>query len=397
MSKKAKAEQARAPQAAPVKDAAEAEAPQQAKARKGGPPFPGGSRAPEPGELRVAVDKVPYAEVIGHAIVEPDVEVCGVLVGRVGEDEHGPFVHVTAAIAGKEARQEGTAVTFTHETWNHIHQELDRRFPEAEIVGWYHTHGGFGVFLSEMDTFVHDNFFSGPHHLAYVYDPLAGSEAFFHRGEGGKLEPVRRYWLAGRERRPATRQPDAEPPKPKAAPVAAGGDGAGAAALERAALALARVAEDGGGRGALGALLPWVVAVGAVLLLVMGGGRGIGLGGGAERPAGPVVVVAADPGTGSMVGVPLEVLDPQGGGVARDAQGTLRPVLVLPQNGLTLLQDLSTALKPSEQATAEREKRAQEEAQERKAVLRLLMFAGLGLAGAAALGGAAWWLVLRNR
>ena len=46
-------------------------------------PFPGGQAAPEQGELRVAIDKKPYAEIIGHAVLEPDVEVCGVLVGRV--------------------------------------------------------------------------------------------------------------------------------------------------------------------------------------------------------------------------------------------------------------------------------------------------------------------------
>jgi proteasome lid subunit RPN8/RPN11 len=150
--------------------------------------------------LRIAIEKQPYAAIIGHAVVEPDIEVCGVLVGRVGHDDHGEFLHIDAMIRGEAARQEGAQVTFTHDTWNHIHREMDERYPGREIVGWYHTHGGFGIFLSDMDTFIHKNFFSAPHQVAYVYDPLAGTEGFFH-AKGDALELARRYWLGGRERK----------------------------------------------------------------------------------------------------------------------------------------------------------------------------------------------------
>ena len=98
-------------------------------------PVSAGLPAPQPKELRIAVEKKPYAEIIGHAIVEPDVEVCGVLVGRLEQDAHGPYVHVSAAIRGEAAKEQGAAVTFTHETWNHIHGEMDRRFPDDQIVG----------------------------------------------------------------------------------------------------------------------------------------------------------------------------------------------------------------------------------------------------------------------
>jgi proteasome lid subunit RPN8/RPN11 len=47
------------------------------------------------------------------------------------------------------------------------------------MVGWYHTHPGFGIFLSGMDLFIHQNFFTQIWHVAYVLDPRARTSGFF--------------------------------------------------------------------------------------------------------------------------------------------------------------------------------------------------------------------------
>lgn len=146
---------------------------------------------------RVAVDAVPLAAMLAHAAANPDVEICGVMVGH--REGQGPtaFVHVTASIEGAGADEHGAHVTFKHETWNHIHRVLDEQYPGLEILGWYHSHPGFGVFLSEMDEFIHRSFFTEPHHLALVYDPLAGLLAIFAR-DGDAMVPIPRYERAGR-------------------------------------------------------------------------------------------------------------------------------------------------------------------------------------------------------
>jgi proteasome lid subunit RPN8/RPN11 len=41
------------------------------------------------------------------------------------------------------------------------------------MVGWYHTHPDWGVFLSSMDMFICDNFFNKLD-VAYVIDPWRG-------------------------------------------------------------------------------------------------------------------------------------------------------------------------------------------------------------------------------
>jgi proteasome lid subunit RPN8/RPN11 len=110
-----------------------------------------------------------------HSRSSPKSEVCGVLIGR----ERNHTTLVDASIPGANAAQGGAHVTFTQETWEHIYQVKDQEYPDARIVGWYHSHPGFGVFLSEHDLFIQENFFSSPQQIAWVYDPHSDEEGCF--------------------------------------------------------------------------------------------------------------------------------------------------------------------------------------------------------------------------
>lgn len=115
-----------------------------------------------------------------HARLSPNFEICGVLIGR----KTGSGTMVNGAIAGEGASQGQAHVTFTQETWTKIHEEKDKRFPGQAIVGWYHSHPGFGVFLSDHDVFIQKHFFSDPGSLAWVYDPHSDEEGCFGWDKG---------------------------------------------------------------------------------------------------------------------------------------------------------------------------------------------------------------------
>ena len=155
--------------------------------------FPGRDVPGREVPLRVNIGAVPWAEVLAHAAETPEIEICGVLVGRLCQDAKGQHVRVTGAIRGERARERGAHVTFTHETWDHIHRQLDTHFPGENIVGWYHTHPDFGVFLSDMDSFIHTNFFGQPHHVALVRDPIRGQSALFIL-RGKELVALDHFW-----------------------------------------------------------------------------------------------------------------------------------------------------------------------------------------------------------
>lgn len=115
-----------------------------------------------------------------HARTSLKNEICGVLIG----DRKDSKVVIENCIAGVNASQGGAHVTFTQETWEHIYKIKDEQYPDQRIIGWYHSHPGFGVFLSEHDEFIQKNFFSAPEQIAWVYDPHSDEEGCFGWNNG---------------------------------------------------------------------------------------------------------------------------------------------------------------------------------------------------------------------
>lgn len=110
-----------------------------------------------------------------HSRTSMKAEVCGVLIGKTDDNR----TLIDACIPGINATQGGAHVTFTQDAWEHIYKIKDQQYPEEKIVGWYHSHPGFGVFLSEHDLFIQENFFSSPQQVAWVYDPHTDEEGCF--------------------------------------------------------------------------------------------------------------------------------------------------------------------------------------------------------------------------
>lgn len=129
--------------------------------------------------FQVVLDRAALDAIHEHGKSRTDVEICGVLVGRLYRDRFGPYLLVRDIVRGDEAAERAAQVTFTAQTWERIHAEMEKRFPEEKIVGWYHTHPGFGIFLSGMDLFIQEHFFNLPWQVAFVYDPVGGDEGAF--------------------------------------------------------------------------------------------------------------------------------------------------------------------------------------------------------------------------
>jgi proteasome lid subunit RPN8/RPN11 len=120
----------------------------------------------------------------GHGNVEDRREVAGVLVGNFVESSRGAITRVEDIVIADTSEASLTHVTFTHESWNRIYAALERRDDGVRIVGWYHTHPGFGPFLSAHDLFIHENFFPNALQVALVLDPVQSLFGVFGWREG---------------------------------------------------------------------------------------------------------------------------------------------------------------------------------------------------------------------
>jgi len=148
-------------------------------------------------EYRIVLEQAAYDNITAHGMTNTEVELCGVLVGSLYKDAHGPYLVISDAIRGREAREESSKVTFTHSAWEHIHKEMDEKHPQGMIVGWYHMHPGYGIFLSEADLFVHRHFFNAAWQVALVVDPKAQQQGVFF-WDNGQIARARRYWIGQR-------------------------------------------------------------------------------------------------------------------------------------------------------------------------------------------------------
>lgn len=168
-----------------------------------------------------------------HVEPYPEQEVGGFLVGTLT----GRQVTIQHALPALEAVGHRAQLTFTHGVWEEMLARVDREFPDLRIVGWYHSHPGFGIFLSEYDKFIQRNFFSAPGMVALVADSHSGEHGWFgwaNGDQGGDDDDI--VLLDG---------PPSEPREPKAPTVttdAGRGISAGTAVLVGAVVAVAAFA-----------------------------------------------------------------------------------------------------------------------------------------------------------
>ena len=112
---------------------------------------------------------------------DTSVELGGIMLGHecVDDQTGEPFVWVTESLEAKHYENTQASFTYTHDSWEEITRERDRLYPDLDIVGWYHTHPDFGIFLSSHDLFIHRNFFNQPLQVAYVVDPIRQTRGLF--------------------------------------------------------------------------------------------------------------------------------------------------------------------------------------------------------------------------
>ncbi|MCX8062535.1 MAG: Mov34/MPN/PAD-1 family protein [Anaerolineales bacterium] len=145
--------------------------------------------------VEVFVSQRAYVRFCAHAGSDLENEVGGWLVGKWRADRKNgkQFIVIEAVLPAQYVRHGSVFLTFTHDSQIALYDELQRRFPHREVVGWYHTHPRMGIFLSEYDAWIHRNFFPEPYQVALVIEPHSSKGGFFIRQQDGKLD-TRHYF-----------------------------------------------------------------------------------------------------------------------------------------------------------------------------------------------------------
>lgn len=106
------------------------------------------------------VDSV-LTDVAEYTASDENRELYGILVGGHYQYKKNQYVLVDGFLPLRHVVDDG-AQLLTHEAWKKIEQMMEKRFPYRSIVGWHHTHPGYGVYLSRYDMFIHKSLFFSP-------------------------------------------------------------------------------------------------------------------------------------------------------------------------------------------------------------------------------------------
>ncbi len=180
--------------------------------------------------IRINLHHMVQRQIEEYAETDTSRELGGILLGSPEASAAGVQLQVSAMLKAKKTAADKTSITFTHETWEKIHYEKEILYPDQKIVGWFHTHPGFGVFLSGYDLFIQQNFFNLPWQVAYVVDPVKKEQGFFAWDQAqvvpvpyGVTQDGKNTWVplaAGQHRNEVADQPGGHPGNESAQPHA---------------------------------------------------------------------------------------------------------------------------------------------------------------------------------
>ncbi|MBL8149553.1 MAG: Mov34/MPN/PAD-1 family protein [Blastocatellia bacterium] len=151
---------------------------------------------PAAGEFRVFLSKQAREKIfvagshnpMGNSHVYRENERGGVLIGNLFYDEIDgeriTYTAITDAMPAEEADAGSTHVEFDGGMLNKVMEEANEHIRKTghnlRIVGWYHTHPGFGVFMSGTDQNTQRQIYGTDWHIAIVFDPIRRDYGVFY-------------------------------------------------------------------------------------------------------------------------------------------------------------------------------------------------------------------------
>lgn len=145
--------------------------------------------------LPVVVELATFDAIRTHADENLKREIGGILLGRYLQDGDRRFVKVTQSLRADAGESYPGAFDFTVEALLALEHDRETRFSDLAVVGWYHSHPGFGVFYSSLDAYSHRTQFRAPFHVGMVVDPHARQAGFFV-WNGSELQGPCGFWVA---------------------------------------------------------------------------------------------------------------------------------------------------------------------------------------------------------
>lgn len=141
--------------------------------------------SPERGLFEVYILSETLGKILQHCKSQVPYEAIGFLVGKDYSWLGKMYVQIDGAIFGKTLASQ-VRVEFDEGVMGEIVTELRQKYSGKKVVGWYHSHPGYGCFMSSTDIETQKACFREPYHIALVVDPIQELVDFFKLQEDGQ-------------------------------------------------------------------------------------------------------------------------------------------------------------------------------------------------------------------
>ena len=105
----------------------------------------------------------------------------GVFLGK----RYDGFTEILDYVPIEGMNRNPARITFDPDAWSFALREADK--VNLDMIGWYHTHPGWGVFLSNLDEGVNE-YFAEKGQIAAVFDPIKNEFGVLSQGGSGKAQ-----------------------------------------------------------------------------------------------------------------------------------------------------------------------------------------------------------------
>lgn len=139
--------------------------------------------------FRVYVLSEAHQKMLQHLKQRLDVESGGILVGYPFQspDNQVKFVVIVGIVPNQSNNRSGVHFTVSPEEARDARELVEDHYPGMIPVGWYHSHPGLSVFLSGQDMTIVRSIYNAEWNIAWVVDPIRGTEGIFYGSNGTPL------------------------------------------------------------------------------------------------------------------------------------------------------------------------------------------------------------------
>jgi len=136
--------------------------------------------------LVVAIPQPLVERMVAFAKKAAPNECFGLVVGRACRDREGPYVVVHGVVPDPQAKASRACVATTTESEVGTRLAADVLYPDAAVIGWWHSHPGYGLRYSAEDRRNQRTWTAG-HAIGIVVDPTHPDLLAVYRGPDAEL------------------------------------------------------------------------------------------------------------------------------------------------------------------------------------------------------------------